>query len=286
MLVGATADHQQTLETAIGSPLPVVRLYGWLDHIPNLTAGAQSKLVVSCKFRTSTGPVKATDIIAGRYDKQLTAFADAVSAAPAPGDGHVLIFEHEPDAQAAAASGTPDELNTAIVHCLDIAHQRPGIPKITTAVCLTGYLPDAYGKPFTGAIHNADMICFDNPYNRGRRHLNPQGQVLAGPALTWAKTNFPGKPIGITEFGSVAFPNRAQWIADTLTYLETAGVQFACYWDSHTSDSDFHLTGTADQHVLVDAIQASQTVTVPKPILKQLLTTAQQLTTTIQGLNV
>lgn len=268
-LIGVSANFIGVLDAALGAKVPVVRDYGWLDHIPAgwaaLAVGRQ--LDVSVKFRTNAGGAsKATDVTAGKWDVNVIAFADLLATFPvSPYDKHTLIFEHEAEGHAAAMSGTPAELCAAMLHCAKLARGRPGFSaKAQIGVCLVGWdlskFPD-----FDAALKDADIIIIDEPYHTGSDATT--GASIGSPRLAYITKNYPGKPIGIGEWGAEPFAGRTKWINDTVAWMQTEPMlKMATYWDATVAGGDdFHVTATADQAALMAAIKASLIKVLPPP---------------------
>lgn len=271
-LIGCTIDSLAVLDAQVGAKVPL-RDYFWDKQNPSYVAGLAKDRpgIMSWKFR-GAGTFPAKNFTAGKYDADFNAYLDDLLALGmlAP----VAVTEHEVDAKTAATSGTPAELDAALLHASKLCRAHP-LWKSSGAkvgVCLTGYDLVDRGPLFAAVLADCDVIVLD-PY------AGPASSEdsVAGPEIDWIVAKYPGKEIQLGEWGiPTGHPNRSQAVTDFVAVLNTPrykALTAAYYWNG----SGFLIMGTADQPALVAAIKAS--LTPPDPLQGQLNAALAQIVT-------
>lgn len=249
-LVGSDEANFRAVEAAIGRPVDVIRCYRWkgANHA-SLTALAAAgyTLWVSYKFRDNAGvPIPATTIPAHAIDADLDVFdqvMEGLRLAPArPGGGYGLAihrkgYEHEEDAKAAAASGTPAALNAAVDYCIGRRKSQAVAAGLQSFVCWTGF--DLLNREplFRPSGLAADVIMLD-PYELAPAGAWPSLVASYGQDFNYLRAVY-GKPICLGEVNApnTAGPGRqAAWLNQARADLtaQFPEVDGACLWQGGT----------------------------------------------------
>jgi hypothetical protein len=254
-LIGCTVPTSGVLDAQAGTKIGI-RDYFWDQHNPGYLAGYANgrRGILSWKFRTNTGVIPATDISSGKYNTDFNTFLSVVLNLGMYEP--VIAVQHEVDAKTAAQSGTPAQLDQALLKCSGLMRNHP-LWKNSGAkvgVVLTGYrIADADRAPaFAGPLADCDVIVTD-PYATATTTLE---QEIADDLAYVAKT-YPGKELQFGEWGVPSTKStRVQEITNFAASLKTApyaGVTAAYYWEG----TGYGVMGTPAQAALVNAIKGS-----------------------------
>lgn len=239
MLVGSDETNYKAVEAAIGHKVDVIRAYRYKgqNHKSLAQLAAQGYLVqASYKFRDGNGTVHATDVSNGVLDSDLDVFDETMETlVKVPQGPHEKCYEHEEEAKAAAASGTPDQLNAALAHCFGRRKAQAVAAGLLGAVCWTGWDLLTREIPFRASGKLADRIWLD-PYELAPN--GPWASLVAsyGQDFLYLSKVYPGVKVAL---GEVNAPNtagpgmQAAWMNQGRHDLEAqfgTQVYSACIW--------------------------------------------------------
>lgn len=238
MLIGSDESNYKAVEAAIGRKVNVIRAYRYKgQNHQSLTALAAAGYLVqaSYKFRDQNGTVPATAVSQGVMDADLDVFDQVMEKLPKVAWGaHEKCYEHEEEAKAAAASGTPDELNTALAHCINRRKPQAVAAGLEVAVCWTGWDLLTREVPFRASGKLATRIWLD-PYELAASGNWVSLVASYGQDFNYLAKVYPGIKIGL---GEVNAPNtagagrQAAWLNQARADLEAQYPQVysACLW--------------------------------------------------------
>jgi len=255
----------QSLENEIGRKLRVVRVYdlwdsdfpdtytSWLttpstyDPSKPATQGGRT-LILSIKAKRTDGTVVPWSSIASAKPgsalyQQMESWAERIKSLGQP---IYLSFNHEPEAAANTNNGSAGDY-VAAWNAFRAVFAAHGVTNVTWTWIATAYgfttgkVKAYYPLAADGADTAVDVIAVDGYNWSDCRPDAPlawkSASSIFGSFKSWATQNHPGKPVIITEFGSVedpADPNRkASWISDAAAWFKAwPQVVGALYWSS------------------------------------------------------
>jgi beta-mannanase len=199
-------------------------------HIPMIS-------VCSCYWDQGNTPVMWADIARGRYDLYLISIADGFKALKVP---MFFLFDAEPETNVGTRGSVADYV-AAYRHVVDVFRQRHAT-NVAFVWSVTGYaFQSASGQAETAASlypgdNYVDWLGVD-PYNFDRNGVWRSLAYEMGPWYTWVRATHPGKPLMLSEWGSVEDPHdgnrKAQWFAQASADLQTqfSAVRAVVYFD-------------------------------------------------------
>lgn len=239
MLIGSDEINYRSVEAAIGRPVDVIRAYRYKgqNHASLLALAAAGYGVwASYKFRDGSGTVASTAVTSHALDADLDVFDQTMEQLKRGGRGpHRKGYEHEEDAKAAAASGTPAQLNASVTYCIDRRKPQAKAAGLQTFQCWTGF--DLLLREPLYRVSGLDVDGYMlDPYE-----LAPTGPWVSlvasyGQDLNYLKATYPN--LQFICLGEVNAPNsggagmQAAWLNQARHDLEAQfpAVDGACLW--------------------------------------------------------
>jgi beta-mannanase len=204
-------------------------------HIPMIS-------VCSCYWDQANTPVMWADIAHGRYDLYLISIADGFKALKVP---TFFGFDAEPETNVVGYSqnphGTAADYVAAFRHVVDVFRAR-GATNVAFVWSVTGYAFQSASKESGVAASTypgdayVDWLGVD-PYNFDHGGAWHSLAYEMGPWYEWARATHPGKPLMLSEWGSVEDPNqpsrKAQWFEQASGDLQSqfSAVRAVVYFD-------------------------------------------------------
>jgi hypothetical protein len=220
-------------------PAAKVRAIWSVHHtIPFIRMMARANWEEGCADKTYA----LAKILAGRYDRQLRAYANAVAATRIP-----MLIEFGTEANgdwfpwSAACNGGrrigAERFRDAYRHIVTLFRAQ-GARNVTWAFHLDATSSTNYADYYPGA-HYVDWVGLSaygaqvpgDPSTPFRSVFDPAYHRLAAAA--------PGKPIALLEFGTIG-PGKAQWISDALQTMASGRyprLKAESYWDSNWTNT-------------------------------------------------
>lgn len=246
-VVGSTWPTAQAFSNYLGYPQAFTRDYSRLDNIgPNDSAilGVGSGLCSSLKWYLNhplgaikAGPVNPALIYpapgqqTSRFTGAIQSHAQkAVSVRASKWGLPVIAHQHEFDHK--GNPGTIQDIVKAGLYANDVARRA------SKGAALIGCISVDYDEKlldqFDALYKNADTILIDECY------CNDGGKTSAadilGPRILHLRSRYPGKPIGLGEFGCTSGDARPQWLTEALDYFEACDLHLVMYWSSAQYD--------------------------------------------------
>jgi hypothetical protein len=237
--------NMQSAEAQVGRKFAIDhRYYPWATAMPDsydkwTAAHGRTPMisVCSCYWDQGNTPVMWSDIAHGRYDLYLISIADGFKALKVP---MFFLFDAEPETNV-GTRGSASDYVAAFRHVVDVIRAR-GATNVSFVWSVTGFAFQAAShesslaeSTYPGDAY-VDWLGVD-PYNFDR---NGQWHSLAyemGPWYQWARTAHRGKPLMLSEWGSVEDPNqsnrKAQWFEQASADLQSqfSAVRAVIYFD-------------------------------------------------------
>jgi beta-mannanase len=245
----------QVAEAQVGREFAIDhRYYPWATAMPDTYdkwTAAHGRIpmisVCSCYWDQGNTPVMWADIAHGRYDLYLISIADGFKALKVP---MFFGFDAEPETNLPGATqqprGTAADYVAAFRHVVDVFRAR-GATNVAFVWSVTGYaFQSASGESASAASTYPGDAYVDwlgvDPYNFDHGGAWHSLAYEMGPWYEWVRTTHPGKPLMLSEWGSVEDLNqpgrKAQWFAQASADLQSqfSAVRAVVYFDEQKSE--------------------------------------------------